>query len=1503
MRIERRQTPHYDRGRGAHRPTGIVLHTNVGSFDSTVQWFADPESEVSAHYLVGLDGRIAQFVDEADTARHAGRVADPSTPLFSGEDPNLHTIGIEFEDGGDPLGVERTERQYRAGAWLVRRLARTWEIPLDREHVVGHRELFAHKDCPGNLDVDRIVELAREPFLVCLLPARNAERDLPAFLESARAVCDALVALDDGSTDATRKLLEREPLVQTVLTNPVRDSYAGWDDAENRNRLLEAAGELAPDWIISLDADERIDREDAAALREFVATDAIPACAYGLEHFRIWESDHYDPRSTWVYRLFAWRPGQRFPDQRLHFNPVPTDVPHAAWIRTTLRLRHLGAGSEERLEERLAKYREADPGRRWPTDFGRLSARPAGDLPVWQPREPDLPVLSTRAGGRPGRVVCLLPARNAAGDLPGWFESVRRFADAVVALDDGSTDGTRELLEREPLVQTVLTNPVRDSYAGWDDAGNRNRLLAAAAELEPDWIISVDADERLDASDAAALRSFIDGAARPDVAYGFRVCRMVGDLEHFDLDSLWVYRLFAYAPGQSFPEQRLHFVPVPTSIDRRRFVNTTLRIQHLGGITEERREARFAKYTEADPGNEFQPDYTNLLAAADQGRRWEPRPAGLAVVPDEPALDLDGPVLSAIVISRNDEDRIERVVRAVVEQDCPEPFEVIVVVSGTDRTAAIVRDEFPDVTLIDLGERALPGRARNAGVEVAGGEFVSFPGSHVELPQGSLAARIRAHQLGHPMVTGTTLNGTATRSGWATYFLDHSSVLPDRPSERLTGPPAHCSYIRDHLIAVGGFPEDMRAGEDTVVNVELTRRGLVGYRARDVTLVHHSRCTNPLRLIRHHFQRGRGLGRILLEEQRRRGWRPWRTLGPGYLRRRLGTVAGNVERWGGELRAEYRRSRPLIAAGAVAALVGAWVEVLRAGPVRSRRADAAAAGARRATERYPVEIEVNAYVLPSAIARNDAHAADFAAAADALTYASAFSHRALQDGGVVSPDDSALRELANRGGAAPLLVLTNTKPNGAFDTEAAAELLARHDAQERLLDETSRLCAERAYVGLSVDFERLRPEDTERFNDFLRRAAERQHAEGRVLVTAVAPKYHAGQGGIWHGAHDYRAHGELADRVVVMAYEWGRGGGPPAPVAPLGEVREVLRYAVREIPREKLLLGIPLYGYDWTLPVPGSGRGRRVGLAEARELATLESATLDYDHRHESPRVRYRDEAGRDHLVWFEDDRSLRAKLDLVRALGLRGVSFWRLPDPAGGAFGTVEELFAVTKLADEGARQRSLRRSSAQPEADHAHARVARRVHRAGADLERGAAPLDQELAPSARELQPDALRAGPRELGRAARDDHAPRRLGGRRPVRHGGRDGEAHRAGLAGRKAHHDAAEQEQGGEAHLRDLHRGGRRGGVQRRRRVVRRRIARRRGLLLRRILLRGRGLVVVAAVPVVAIEVVELGRALVRSERPLWTQQLRVGNGGAQRHARRRQAADERAAADLTAQK
>src|SRR5204863_1940446 len=92
MLAERFSSPNFDTGRSGHRPFMIVVHTTVGSFAGTVNWFSLERSNVSAHYLVGLDGRLAQFVDEGDTARHAGRVRHPTAKLLADENPNLYSV-------------------------------------------------------------------------------------------------------------------------------------------------------------------------------------------------------------------------------------------------------------------------------------------------------------------------------------------------------------------------------------------------------------------------------------------------------------------------------------------------------------------------------------------------------------------------------------------------------------------------------------------------------------------------------------------------------------------------------------------------------------------------------------------------------------------------------------------------------------------------------------------------------------------------------------------------------------------------------------------------------------------------------------------------------------------------------------------------------------------------------------------------------------------------------------------------------------------------------------------------------------------------------------------------------------------------------------------------------------------------------------------------------------------------------------------------------------------
>lgn len=135
-------------GRKGFLPEAIVIHIMDGSLAGTRAWFNNPAANVSAHYGIGRDGLVHQYVREADTAQHAGTIDRPTWPLLKPRaNPNYYTIGIEhagFErDGGWP------DAQLAASAMLAAGIAARWDIPLDAAHIVLHHEIRNGKPCPG----------------------------------------------------------------------------------------------------------------------------------------------------------------------------------------------------------------------------------------------------------------------------------------------------------------------------------------------------------------------------------------------------------------------------------------------------------------------------------------------------------------------------------------------------------------------------------------------------------------------------------------------------------------------------------------------------------------------------------------------------------------------------------------------------------------------------------------------------------------------------------------------------------------------------------------------------------------------------------------------------------------------------------------------------------------------------------------------------------------------------------------------------------------------------------------------------------------------------------------------------------------------------------------------------------------------------------------------------------------------------------------------------------
>lgn len=278
-----------------------------------------------------------------------------------------------------------------------------------------------------------------------------------------------------------------------------------------------------------------------------------------------------------------------------------------------------------------------------------------------------------------------------------------------------------------------------------------------------------------------------------------------------------------------------------------------------------------------------------------------------------------------------------------------------------------------------------------------------------------------------------------------------------------------------------------------------------------------------------------------------------------------------------------------------------------------------------------------------------------------LTYLSIFSHEVTAEGELRSINDTPLIEEARRARVAPLLVITNLLPGGGFSSDLARSILSSESVQNTLLNNVVETLRSKNYYGLDIDFEYIYPEDREKYNSFLRKAVDRLRPLGYSVTTALAPKISANQQGLLYEAHDYPVHGQLVNHVILMTYEWGYTYGPPMAVAPINAVKRVLDYAVTAIPRSKILMGIPNYGYDWTLPYRSGTAATTVSNVGAVNIAAREGAAIQYDTVSQAPYFNYYDNNGRQHVVWFEDARSIRAKLITVNQYRLGGVSYWTI--------------------------------------------------------------------------------------------------------------------------------------------------------------------------------------------------------------------------------------------------
>lgn len=282
-----------------------------------------------------------------------------------------------------------------------------------------------------------------------------------------------------------------------------------------------------------------------------------------------------------------------------------------------------------------------------------------------------------------------------------------------------------------------------------------------------------------------------------------------------------------------------------------------------------------------------------------------------------------------------------------------------------------------------------------------------------------------------------------------------------------------------------------------------------------------------------------------------------------------------------------------------------------------------------------------------------------------LTYVTIFTYGINGDGTLIGTDDTDIISAAKLMGTAPLMHLSTLDKNGIFSSDLASLILNSYELQDILIENILITLETKGYHGLDIDFEFVPASDRQNYVNFVAKLTNRLNIRGYIVIAALAPKTSSNQQGPSYVGHDYLGIGAAANYSFVMTYEWGYTYGPPMAVAPINKVREVLDYAITEIPADQILMGVPTYGYLWTLPyVKGESKATSLSNVMAVEIAAEYGAQIEYDETAQSPFYNFTDVNGTFCEVWFEDARSIEAKLKLIDEYGFAGAGYWNMDRP-----------------------------------------------------------------------------------------------------------------------------------------------------------------------------------------------------------------------------------------------
>lgn len=223
------------------------------------------------------------------------------------------------------------------------------------------------------------------------------------------------------------------------------------------------------------------------------------------------------------------------------------------------------------------------------------------------------------------------------------------------------------------------------------------------------------------------------------------------------------------------------------------------------------------------------------------------------------------------------------------------------------------------------------------------------------------------------------------------------------------------------------------------------------------------------------------------------------------------------------------------------------------------------------------------------------------------------------------------------------------------DSVRISKLLYNQATQKKFLADLVQVAQEENFSGWSIDIEKVKSTDEKAFSQFIINTSEALH-KNNLKLYVIAYGRDSDETYDPALAHDYKIFGQYADQVQLMIYYYSNEYTDPGGQTPLKDYRSVLKYALENIPREKILIGLSTHGNDW-----GGDEVEGMTYSEVLERIQEENATISYDKNESSMVAKYKRD-GEDHILMYENADTIIEKMEIARKeFGINKFAFWRL--------------------------------------------------------------------------------------------------------------------------------------------------------------------------------------------------------------------------------------------------